>query len=79
MTTINNLIPLVIVYNALKTSRKVLGSDMPNAEEAERLETRTKEVLDKGLDGGNTLQSRGGKTFKNDLVDYVRDAIARCS
>ncbi|KAF2826810.1 hypothetical protein CC86DRAFT_349904 [Ophiobolus disseminans] len=76
--SINELMPLVIVWNALRTSRKVLGADMPSADEAQRLETRSKDVLDPGLDAAERLQTSIQTQSQDSIVTAARNTVAMC-
>jgi hypothetical protein len=78
MDHIHHVLPLIIVWNALKTSRKVLGADMPSPEMAQQMEQHTEKVLSEGLDSVERLLVRGEASFKNAMVEYARDAVKRC-
>jgi hypothetical protein len=73
-----DLIELVHVWNALKTSRKVLGSDMPQAQEAQRFESRAEQILKEGVETADRLRTRNGKVFESEIIDYIADAVTRC-
>jgi hypothetical protein len=77
-TLVHDLLELVFVWNALKTSRKVLGTAMPMAEEAQQFESRIASVLTEGVQNADRLRTRGGKKMVNQMVDYTKDAVARC-
>lgn len=68
-----------MVWNALKTSIKVLGSDMPQLEEAQVYLTRAKEVLDAGVESLERLSTRDGEKVDNVILGYVKDSIAKCA
>jgi hypothetical protein len=78
MDHVHHLLPLIIVWNALKTSRKVLGADMPSPETAQQMEERTEKVMSEGLDSVERLLARGEASMKNAMVEYARDAVRRC-
>jgi hypothetical protein len=73
-----DLLGLIFVWNALKTSRKVLGSDMPKAQEAQQFENRAEQILKDGMETAEILKTRDGKKYPNALADYIKDAMARC-
>jgi hypothetical protein len=72
------LLQLIVVWNALKTSRNVLGADMPMAEEAQKYETRVKEVLMQGVEATDKLMSREGKSLNTEITRYIKDGVERC-
>jgi len=74
----HDLMPVVLIWNALKTARGVLGADMPEAEQAQELEGRTHKALTEGLASLKNLSQRDGVEFKSEMVDYVQDAVERC-
>lgn len=78
MKVVTDVLPLLFVWNALKTSRKVLGGDMPEAEQAQELEERTHKLLTEGLANAESLRVRDGQEYKNGLVEYTQDAVRRC-
>lgn len=75
----HNLFELVIVWNALKTSRKVLGGDMPMSNEAQQFETKVEQVLKQSVDKLDTLASRDGGLLKTQYLDMVKEAVEDCS
>jgi hypothetical protein len=73
------LLEVLIVWNALKTSRKVLGAEMPLAEEAQNFEARAEEVLMGGLGSlENMSKNKEGKPLKSLFVDYIKNAAEVC-
>jgi hypothetical protein len=74
----HDLMQLMFIWNALKTSRKVLGNDMPMAEEAQQYETAVERVLMDGLEGADKARWREGKELKNSFVGYVREGVEKC-
>ncbi|CAO2647147.1 Nn.00g080690.m01.CDS01 [Neocucurbitaria sp. VM-36] len=72
------LLQLIFIWNALKTSRTVLGSAMPMASEAQEVEARVLQVLTEGVEAVDKLRTRNGKEINNAYVGYVRDALERC-
>ncbi|EUC47014.1 hypothetical protein COCMIDRAFT_35449 [Bipolaris oryzae ATCC 44560] len=75
----HDLFELVIVWNALKTSRKVLGGDMPMANDAQQFETKVDQVLKQSLDKLDTLASCNGTVLKTQYLDMVKEAVQECS
>ncbi|KAH7349016.1 hypothetical protein BKA66DRAFT_516651 [Pyrenochaeta sp. MPI-SDFR-AT-0127] len=74
----HELLQLVFVWNALKTSHKVLGIDMPLADEASKVESKIELVLLEGAKAADKLRTRDGKEMGNQYVEYVKNAIERC-
>jgi hypothetical protein len=72
------LLQLMVVWNALKTSRNVLGADMPMAEEAQKFEARVEEVLMQGVQALDQLVMREGEKLRFNLADYIKDGIEKC-
>jgi uncharacterized FlaG/YvyC family protein len=72
------LLQLIIVWNALKTSRNVLGAEMPMAEEAQKYETRVEEVLTQGVEAMDKLMKREGKSLNTEITKYIKDGVERC-
>jgi hypothetical protein len=67
------------VWNALKTSRKVLGAELPMSEEAQQFETKAEEVLMKAMKSLDDMaKDRSGKRLDTAFVRYIKDAIERC-
>ncbi|KNG45997.1 hypothetical protein DDE82_007290 [Stemphylium lycopersici] len=67
------LLELIILENALKTSRSVLGSDMPLAQESQKYEARVEEVVKNGLASMKDLAVRDGREIKSGFADYVKE------
>jgi len=74
----SDLRQVIYVWNALKTSRKVLGSDMPQAESAQQTESKAEQIINAGVESCERLKTRKGKAFETQLTDYLVDAVARC-
>ncbi|KAI8933380.1 hypothetical protein NX059_009995 [Plenodomus lindquistii] len=66
---------LMIIWNALKTSRTALGAEMPMADEAKTFESRVQQVLDQGVD---VLDEKLKDGQKKPMYDYAKDALERC-
>jgi hypothetical protein len=64
-----------IIWNALKTSRKVLGADMPMAEEAQSFEKRVEEVLMQSLE---MLGNPKADVRSDQIIEYVRGSVEKC-
>jgi hypothetical protein len=77
-TYVSELMQLTIVWNALKTSRNVLGADMPMAEHAQKYETRVKEILMQGVEAMDKLTMRGETELVYELKGYIKDGVERC-
>jgi hypothetical protein len=77
-TYVYELMQLIIVWNALKTSRNVLGADMPMAEEAQKYETRVEEILMQGVEAINKLTMREERELVYELKGYIKDGVERC-
>jgi hypothetical protein len=75
----NDLLEHVVVWNALKTARKVLGADMPMAKEAQQYESKAAVVLTEGAANADRLRTKDGKKMVNRMVEAVGEAVARCS
>lgn len=72
------LFELLIIWNALKTSKAVLGADMPLAAEAAEYESRVKKVLDEGLDAAIKLQTRGREKLTSVYPSYLKTQLQKC-
>jgi hypothetical protein len=68
-----NIQEIVWISNALKTSLKVLGNDMPNAEEARQYETKVTKTLEDGCEALKRLKMRDGKVVVAGMADHVLD------
>lgn len=72
------LLEVLIVWNALKTSRKVLGAEMPMSEEAQTFETRTKLVLIEGVRSLDDMsKNKEGKPLMPAYVRYIKDTVEK--
>ncbi|KAF2845283.1 hypothetical protein T440DRAFT_472785 [Plenodomus tracheiphilus IPT5] len=74
----NDVSQLIIVWNALKTSRTVLGADMPIAAEAKTFETEAHRVLSNGIEALVKYNSHLGKGQEIEALEYAKDAVERC-
>lgn len=72
------LLQLIIVWNALRTSQTVLGTDMPMADEAKAFETRLEQLIDEGMKALPRSTTESGKSRNNEVFGYLQDAIERC-
>jgi hypothetical protein len=74
-----DLLEVVIVWNALKTCRKVLGAELPMREEAQQFEARSEEVLKQAIASLDSIsKDKAGKPLKSAFVTYIKDALERC-
>ncbi|KAG9193651.1 hypothetical protein G6011_03686 [Alternaria panax] len=75
----HDLFDVLIVWNALKTSRKVLGAQMPMADEAQKFEARAEEVLMEGMRSLDTMpRNKDGKPLNSAFVKKAKDALEKC-
>ncbi|KAL5380583.1 hypothetical protein DPSP01_007646 [Paraphaeosphaeria sporulosa] len=78
----NDLCTLIPIWNSLSTARTVLDADMPMAEDAERVQRRLRELLQKGEDAAERLRKRGGEELASadpeGYAGYVKTAIQAC-
>jgi len=72
------LFETMAIWNALKTSKAVLGADMPLAAEAAGYESRAKQVLDESAQALLKLRSRAGEEIKSAYPVYVQEQIKKC-
>lgn len=74
----HDLLEAMIVWNALKTSRKVLGAEMPMAEEAQKFETKAEQVLTEGMQSLEDMsKDKTGKLLKPAFVKYAKDVFEK--
>lgn len=73
------LFQLIPIWNALKTSRAILGPDMPLAEEAAAFEDKSKTTLYNGLDALLGLEKRDGVQINSRFPRVLRDQVKRCA
>lgn len=78
MQLCSKLIELAIVWNALKTSRKVLAADMPSATEAQQYEAKIEHVIMQGVAKLNSLQTIKGPEFRSSTANYVMEMVEKC-
>jgi hypothetical protein len=74
----SELLEHVVVWNALKTARKVLGKDMPMAQEAQQWESKVAVVLTEGAENVDRLRTKDGKKIVVRMVEQVGEGVARC-
>jgi uncharacterized protein YicC (UPF0701 family) len=78
----NDLCTLIPIWNSLSTARTVLDTDMPMAEDAERVQRQLRELLQKGMDASERLRKREGQELASaepgGYVGYVKTAIQAC-
>ncbi|KAL1597172.1 hypothetical protein SLS60_008754 [Paraconiothyrium brasiliense] len=78
----NDLSALIPIWNALSTARTVLDTEMPMADDAERVQRQLREVLQRGEDALEKLRHREGKELASTAPDgylgYVKRAIQAC-
>jgi hypothetical protein len=51
---------------------------MPQAQEAQRFESRAEQILKEGVETADRLRTRNGKVFESEIIDYIADAVTRC-
>ncbi|KAJ4373566.1 hypothetical protein N0V86_007708 [Didymella sp. IMI 355093] len=68
----------MVIWNALKTSKAVLGADMPLAAEAAEYESRAKQVLDESVQALPKLQTRSGEEIRSQYPAYIQEQIKKC-
>lgn len=79
MTHADTLVPLVYIWHALQTSRKVLGADMPSASEAQEYEEKIEQTINEGLKQLEALKVRDGVELRpNAFVEYLQEKVRRC-
>jgi hypothetical protein len=74
----HDLLQALIVWNALKTSRKVLGADMPLAADAQQFETRVEEEMTKGMQAIATHVEKEELETKASWVGYITSLYKQC-
>jgi hypothetical protein len=72
------LFETMVVWNALKTSKAVLGADMPLAAEAAEYESRAKQVLDESAQALPKLRTRAGEEMRSNYPVYIQEQIKKC-
>lgn len=73
----SNLLELLVIWNALKTSQAVLGADMPLATEAAEYQSRIKQVMDAGSRAISQLKTRGGVELRNKFPAYLTEQLQK--
>lgn len=73
----SNLLELLVIWNALKTSQAVLGADMPLATEAAAYQSRIKQVIDKGSRAVSQLKTRGGVELRSKFPAYLTEQLQK--
>lgn len=76
-TLVRDLLQVHWVSNALKTSLKVLGDDMPNAGEARQYERKASQCLDDGFVAAERLYTRDGKKLASGQFDYTKELVEK--
>jgi hypothetical protein len=71
------LFELLTIWNALKTSRTVLGADMPLATEAAEFENKIKSVLDTSVDALPRLHRRGDVELRSTYPAYIKEQLQK--
>ncbi|CAE7185744.1 hypothetical protein PTTW11_06854 [Pyrenophora teres f. teres] len=66
------------VWNALSTSRRVLGADMPMADTALSFEQRTEAVLNEGIANLDKLLTYDGQRMELKMEGYIKSAVEQC-
>ena len=75
---IYKLLSQLMLWNALSTSRRVLGSDVPMADTALRFEQRAEAVLSEGIESLDKLLMRDGKRLELAMEGYIKPAVEQC-
>jgi hypothetical protein len=70
-SAINSLQEIIWVSSALRTSLKVLGDDMPHAEEARQFESKATKTVDEGCEMVKRLKTRKGKVVLGSMADHA--------
>ena len=74
----HDLVELVIIWNALATSRRVLGANMPHADVAVQYETRLERVLTEAVAKAKKATVYNGTQLKIRYPAYVEHSIKVC-
>lgn len=72
------LFELLVIWNALNTSRTVLGAEMPLATEAAEFEDKTKTVLRGGVEVIPKLRNRDGVEVRSMYPRYLTEQMQKC-
>jgi hypothetical protein len=62
---------IIWISSALRTSLKVLGDDMPHAEEARQYESKATKTMNEGYEMANRLKMYKGKVLKGNMADHT--------
>ncbi|KAH7413824.1 hypothetical protein DE146DRAFT_601571 [Phaeosphaeria sp. MPI-PUGE-AT-0046c] len=73
---LHDILELVWVENALKTSMQVLGDNMPMAKEAQQYSSRVSQLRSTGMEATKKLRTRGGKQAVAGVFNYTQ-SVAR--
>ena len=73
----NDITHLTIISNALRTARRVLGTNMPLADDAHTFEQRIQKVLDKAMKSLAKLQMKNENTDEHPLVTSVKEIVKK--
>jgi hypothetical protein len=74
-----DLSELVVIWNALATSRRVLGADMPQADAAAQYEKRLKSVLEQGYVKANEGLVLNGIRMNIFYPEYIKKSLEVCA
>jgi hypothetical protein len=75
----HDLAELVVVWNALATSRRVLGTDMPQADAAAQYEKRLKSVLEQGVVKAEEGIVLNGEKMSIFYPQYIKNCLQVCA
>ncbi|RMZ68240.1 hypothetical protein GMOD_00004453 [Pyrenophora seminiperda CCB06] len=75
---IYRLLSQIMIWNALKTSRSVLGSDMPKADIAFGYEQSAEAVITEAIANLDQMMMRDGKKMNFAMEGYIRSALEQC-
>ncbi|KAH3912460.1 hypothetical protein HBI56_205360 [Parastagonospora nodorum] len=70
-SAINTLQEIIWVSSALRTSLKVLGDNIPHAEEARQFESKATKTVDEGCEMVKRLKTRNGKVVLGSMADHA--------
>ncbi|KAJ4344200.1 hypothetical protein N0V95_006240 [Ascochyta clinopodiicola] len=70
-----DLFEALTIWNALKTSKSVLGADMPLATEAAEFENKFKTAVFAGVEGLPRLHNRDGLEMRSQYPAYLRNQL----
>ncbi len=73
----DDILRYIVVWDALKTSRTVLGADMPLADEAQAYEQRCKQLIDNAVKSLDNMGSRNGVPMSSVFVDHAKNIVEK--